>query len=226
MQYRLTPPEFLKFGAAYPCCGLHGLPVKLLASRFSSFLYIDYHCAEGEVDDVMARYGLKGYELVDLASIDPAEVIGMDWGHYAEHAKAELSRIARPPVSPFLKRYTFKRLHGYDDQHGKETLQVMFAGAESISFMGLTYNYLGITPNCLIHVRCGTAFGGNYREYPQDLSEPLRTNPAGLPQYFLVDTYGQRESCDDYLDLVTYYTLVERWPTANRGVLSLMELKI
>lgn len=210
---------------AYPCSGLHSLPVKLLASRFSHFLYVDYSRPEAEVDDVMARYGLKGYQLVDVASVDPREVIGINWEQYADNAKAELSQITRRISSPFLKRYTFNQLNGYDEQHGKATLQLLFACAESVSFMRLAYNRLGVTPTCLIHVRCGTAFGGNYREYPQDLSQLLRTNPAGLPQYILIDAYGQGESCDDYLDLVTEYSMIEQWLTADRGLLSLMQRK-
>lgn len=218
--------EFFQSAVAYPCSGLHGLPVKLLANRFANFVYIDYHCPQVEVDEVMDRYGVKGYELTDVAPIDPIEVIDMSWDQYTQCAESEYNLISRRTEASFLRLYTFNRLNGFDDQHGKETLQLMFAGAESISFMRLVYNRLAIAPACLIHVRSGLAFGGNYREYPQELARLLRSNPAGFPQYLVVDANGQREECGDYLDLVGWYVVEKRWPTADRGVLSFMQLKI
>ena len=58
------------------------------------------------------------------------------------------------------------------------------------------------------------------------LSQLLRSNPAGLQQYLVVDANGLNEAYGDYLDLVYRYVVEEQWPTADQGVLSLMRLKI
>lgn len=105
-----------------------------------------------------------------------------------------------------------------------QTSELMFARCEAIAIFISAFSRRKIAPKCLVHVRSGIAFGGNFSEDPRELKRTLLANKGGLPAFMLYDRMGS--SCDygDYLDLVEKYELVERWGYPDGGHLTLARL--
>ena len=216
----------LKSAVVYPCCALHGVPIKRLANRFSNFVYIDYKFTQEEVDEALEGHGLKGYELVAKTRLDPMALIGQSWEEYESSSQKLIGALTRQFEGASASLYTFKRLAHVDASQGGGTLNLIYARAEAVSFIDAAYNRVGIKPICLAHIRSGIGFGGNYTVYPKRLSGLMRSNSAGLPDFFFVDKRGRSKDYGDYLDLFEEYQIIEVWSYIDGGTLSLAQRRV
>ncbi|MBV5290033.1 MAG: hypothetical protein J0648_09430 [Pelodictyon phaeoclathratiforme] len=148
----------------------------------------------------------------------------MTWKDMAQRHDNTISRIHFEWTDPFVVLCRFKRMDGFFGDHGPETFEFMFACCEAIAAFISAFSRRNIAPKCLVHVRSGIGFGGNYRDYPKELKRVLLQNKGGLPAFMFYDSMGSNGECGDYLDLVKKYQLVERWGYPDGGHLTLAKL--
>lgn len=209
----------------YPCSGLHGTPVKLLSKRFNKFLYIDYMVDSDQLHSEMTK-GFKGYKAISEARTPPELVIGKSWHDYQEEHRSQISKIPFTWENPFIVLYKLERMQDYDERHGPLNFEFMFCRSEAVSSYLSIFSQKRITPKCLVHIRSGMGFGGNYSKYPTDLGNAVLNSRAGLPQNILYDCMGSTPGYGDYLDIISKYRALETWGYPDGGKLTLAELTI
>ena len=213
--------RFLKNCVFYPCSGLHGTPVKFLGKQFRRFLFADYSIDRGTFGEAVRGRGFKGYRLRAMEELDPEDIFGMSWNDFEYRNADTVSRLHFELRDPYLTLCHFERESGLDSKHGPPGFELMFACAEAIATFKAAFLQRSITPRCLVHVRSGIGFGGNFGDYPKKLRGALLKNPAGLPPFIFYDRMGSSKDYGDYLDLVEKYDPVERWGYSDGGFLEL-----
>lgn len=188
----------------YPCSGVHGFPIKFLGSRFQRFLYADYHVTR-ELFDYAIEEGCKGYQLTAMDELTPEAVFGMSWGKMLGRNSGTIKQIHFEWDNPFVVLCRFERTSDFDEEHGPEVFELMFAKCEAVAAFIEAFSRRNITPKCLVHIRSGVGFGGNFSEYPQVLANAVGENKAGLPSYMLYDRIGSDSKYGDYFPLVEEY---------------------
>jgi len=216
--------RFLKGCVFYPCSGLHGTPIKFLGKRFRRFLYADYEVDRQRFDEAIHGLGFKGYRLRTTEELGPENVFGMSWEDFARRNAETISRVSYEWRDPYLTLCRFKRDSDLDDSHGPPGFELMFACTEAIATFKAAFSQRNITPKCLVHVRSGIGFGGNFGNYPRELGIALLENKAGLPPFMFYDRMGSSRDCGDYLDLIEEYGPIERWGYPDGGFLELAKL--
>ena len=120
----------------------------------------------------------------------------------------------------------FERLPGYDDDHGPVAFELLFVRCEAIATFISVFSRRNIVPQCLVHIRSGIGFGGNFSEYPSELNRALLENQGGLPPFMFYDNMGSSRDCGDYLEIIEKYETVEKWGYPDGGFLKLAKKKI
>jgi len=203
--------EFLKTCVYYPCSNLSGLPVKFLGKRFQRFFYADYSVDREEFEKITREEGFKGYQLVTLEYLSPELVFGKRWGEIRRDHNGTFSQVHFEWHDPFIAYSLFRRQDGFGDDHGPETFELIFSRCEGVAAYMDAYSQRGIVPQCLVHIRSGLGFGGNFQKYPRMLRDALINNRGGLPKFMFYDDMGCNRSAGDYLDLVERYDMIEKW---------------
>ena len=191
----------------YPCSALHGGPVKFLGKRFQRFFYADYSIERAQFDKDTKEKGFKGYRLSKIDELTPEIVFGMSWKGIEQRYASTLSRVHFEWSNPYVVLCRFERAPNFDDAHGPVMFEVMFARCEAIASFISVFSRRNVAPKCLVHIRSGIGFGGNFSNYPRELKSALLANKGGLPAFMF---YGSR-NYGDYLDLVEKYKPVETW---------------
>ena len=207
----------------YPCSELHGVPVKFLGKRFQRFFYADYSVDREHLDKSIVE-GFKGYKLNAKVEITPDAIFGMPWKDFEHTYERTISQLPFKWSAPFMVLCRFERAVDLNDDHGPAAFEFMFGRSEAIATFRAAFSRRNIAPKCLVHIRSGIGFGGNYSAYPRDLRTALLENRGGLPAYMLYDNMGSSATYGDYLDLVKRYRQIERWGYPDGGHLTLAEL--
>lgn len=216
--------KYLRECVYYPCSGLHGTPVKFLGKKFQKFFYADYMTERKQLEMSIRREGFRGYQLCAMEEIDPEIVFGMSWEEVKRKHYDTISRVPFPWFDPFVLLCRFKRKPHFMDDHGPEMIELMFTRCEAIATFISAFSRRNIAPQCLVHVRSGIGFGGNFSAYPKELKRVLLANTGGLPKFMLYDRLGSTSNYGDYLDLVEKYEPVEKWGYPDGGHLTLAKL--
>ncbi len=205
----------------YPCSGLHGLPIKFLGHYFKRFFYVDYHISREEFDEAI-REGLKGYQLCETEELTPEMVFGLSWDSMRKKHASAFEKVDFEWNNPFVVRYQFERMGDFDDDHGPVSFELLFARCEAVTAYIEAFSRRSISPECLVHIRSGIGFGGNYSKYPQRLESAIGENKAGIPPLMMFDRMGSNKNSGDYLPLIDKYDdLVEIWGYPDGGRLTL-----
>ena len=213
--------RFLRDCVFYPCSGLHGTPINFLGKRFRRFLYADYSIERRKFDEAIHGRGFKGYQLRATEELNPENVFGLSWEDFERRNFETISRVTSDRHAPYLTLCRFERESGFDSKHGPPSFELMFVCAEAIATFKAAFSQRNITPKCLVHVRSGIGFGGNFGDYPQELRNALLENKAGLPPFLFYDRMGSSRDWGDYLNLVEDYDRLERWGYSDGGFLEL-----
>lgn len=203
--------SFLRQCVYYPCSALHEVPVKILSKRFRRFFYADYSVERAQFEKFIEEDGFKGYRLSATDELTAEFVFGMSWEGVRQKHCNTLSRLHFEWSEPFVVLSRFERASDLADDHGPASFEFMFARCEAIATFISTFSRRNIAPKCLAHIRSGIGLGGNFSDYPQELSRVLLANSGGLPGFMLYDQTGSSSNCGDYLDLIEKYESVERW---------------
>lgn len=217
---------FLGTCVFYPCSELHGTPIKFLGKRFRRFLCVDYSVERERFDEAVHGAGFKGYRLHATKELDPQNVFGMSWEDFERRNFETISRLTDDRHDPYLTLCRFERKSGFDSKHGPHSFELMFACAEAVATFKAAFLQRNITPKCLVHVRPGIGFGGNFSDYPKKLRSALLENQAGLPPFMFYDRMGSSSDCGDYLDLIERYVPIMRWGYRDGGFLELAKLNV
>lgn len=214
--------HFLRECVYYPCSHLHGTPVKLLSSRFSRFFYTDYSVTREDFQKELASGAFKGYRLAEQRELDPTEVFGVPWNDLRREHTDTYSRLHFDSSNPFTVLCIFQRESGLTDEHGPDSFQLMFARVEAIAALESAFSRRSISPKCLVHIRSGIGFGGNFSDYPRLLEQSLRGNRGGLPRFILHDSMAVGHG-GDHLQLIGDYRNLQTWGYPDGGYLKLVE---
>ena len=214
--------DFLRESVYYPCSGLHGTPIKFLSSRFQRFLYCDYSVAQEVFQKELDSRAFQGYRLSEQHELDPVDVFGATWNRLKQEHTDTYSRLYFDSSDPFITFCCFQRESHLTDSHGPDRFELMFARIEAIAALESAFVRRNIPPKCVVHIRSGTGFGGNFSEYPQHLEKSLQANSGGLPQFILHDSMAVG-SGGDHLPLIDEYREIQRWGYHDGGYLKLVE---
>lgn len=214
--------NFLSECVYYPCSGLHGTPVKLLSSRFQKFFFCDYFIKLQEFLNGVENGGFNGYTLTSLVDVSPEDIFGVSWDRFRSDNDETFSRLHFDWCEPFIAFCTFRREADVPGSHGPEKFELLFARSEAIATFDSVFSRHRISPKCLVHVRSGMGFGGNFSGYPRLLEDSLRTCRGGLPQFILHDSLGVGPG-GDRLQLINEYREVQTWGYPDGGYLRLVE---
>ena len=206
----------------YPCSGLHGTPIKFLGKRFQRFFYADYSVDREKLDRSIAE-GFKGYKLIAKIEMTPDTLFGMSWKDFEDTHKRTISQLHVVYSDPFIVLCRFERKIDFNNDHGPAAFEMMFSRSEAIASFKAAFSRRNIAPKCMLHIRSGIGFGGNFSSYPRELRAALLENRGGLPAYMLYDALGSNDYCGDYLDLVTRYRQIQKWGYPDGGHLTLAE---
>lgn len=217
--------SFLRECVFYPCSGLHGLPVKLLSSRFPRFFYADYSVEREKFNKAITEEGFRGYKLTTQVEVTPDSVFGVRWQVLKKEHHSTISAVPSEWSNPFVVRCRFERAVGLDNDHGPPALELMFSRCEAIAAFKSAFFRRNIAPKCLVHIRSGIGFGGNFPNYSKELAEAFRANKGGLSPFMLYDAMGSNPESNNYLDLVKDYVRVERWGYPDGGHLTLAKCR-
>lgn len=216
--------SFLRECVFYPCSALHGLPIKLLSSRFTRFFYADYSVDREKFNKAIKDEGFKGYQFATEVELTPDSVFGVSWKDLRQEHHSTISRVHGEWFNPFVVLCRFERAVGFDDSHGPPSFELLFARCEAISSLKSAFSRRNIAPKCLVHIRSGIGFGGGFSEYPRELSNALLVNRGGLPAFMLYDRMGSDKEYGDYLDLIERYEECERWGYPDGGFVAFARL--
>ena len=211
--------SFLKECVFYPCSALHGVPVKFLGNRFRRFLYVDYKIKRAEFDQSIEEGGFNGYQQSAVDELSPETIFGMSWDDVKESHCDTLSQVHSEWSEPFVVLSRFTRLPDFNDDHGPATFELMFVCCEAIATFISVFSSRNIVPKCLVHIRSGISFGGNFSEYPGELNRALLENQGGLPPFMFYASMGSSRGGGDYLDIIEEYETVETWGYPDGGFL-------
>lgn len=200
--------NFLEECVYYPCSELDGKPVTFLGKRFQRFFYADYSVDRARFDKFI-REGFTGYQLSAIDELSPEIVFGMSWKAVEQRCASTLSQVHFEWSAPFVVLSRFERVPAFNDDHGPATFEFMFARCEAIATFISVFSRRKITLKCLVHICSGIGFGGNFSEYPKELSHALLENDGGLPAFMFYDSMGSNRDFGDYLDLIEKYKPVE-----------------
>ena len=214
---------FLKECVYYPCSHLHGTPIKFLSHRFQNFVYCDYLVTRDELQHQLDAGGFAGYRLTDIVDVDSLDLLGTSWDDFIAQHHANFAHLPPEWADPFISLCTFRRQEGFPQAHGAEMFNLLFVRAEAVSTFVSAFSRRQVSPRCLVHVRSGIGFGGNFRAYPALMEAAVRANPGGLPDFLFHDAMGADPNCGDYLSLVEEYREVQTWGYPDGGYLRLAE---
>lgn len=91
------------------------------------------------------------------------------------------------------------------------SFELIYVCCEAISTYHSVFSKRGIQPRCLVYIRPGTAFGGNFSDYSEALERTMRANTGEMPEFILYDQSGGNAKRGDYLPLLDGYRPIQRW---------------
>lgn len=200
--------QFLANSVYYPCSGFDGTPVKFLGRRFQQFLYADYGKSLDDLNVAIRCHGFLGYLPEDEHDVPLSKL--------ANGRLAELSANGGNQGG-FARRIRFARTPHFSDQHGPRYFDLIYTNIEAIRIFSSVYSSRDITPKCLVYIRPGTAFGGNYSEYPELLECHVKLNRAGLPEFLLFDGFIGNPRATSSWPLLDHYKRECRWDYRSEG---------
>ena len=215
--------QFLRECVYYPCSNMHGTPLKFLSRKFSRFFYCDYSVTRQNFQKELESRGFRGYRLTEQREIDPTEVFGSSWNSFRREHEDTYSKLHFDSTNPFIDFCILQRESGLKEVHGPEKFELLFARVEALAALKSAFSRRRIPPKCLVHIRSGTAFGGNFYDYPQLLEKLLWSSGGGLPQYILHDSVAVGGG-GDRLQLIDEYREIKRWGYRDGGYLRLVKL--
>ncbi len=203
--------DYLREAVFYPCSGLDGTPVRFLGHRFQRYLYADYGVTRESFEKACRINGFLGYRVCSIKELDVQSVFQTSWKELASTYRSVFGQLDSDWTNPFILHAKFERLSDFPEEHGPTSFQLAYVCCEAITTFDSVFRKRGITPRCLVHIRPGTAFGGNFSAYSEVLERAMRANPGGMPEFVLYDRSGGNAKRSDYLPLLDGYQSIQRW---------------
>ncbi len=210
--------QFLNGSVFYPCSGLDGAPIKYVGKLFQRFFYADYFIPKSDFMWDFKYFGCRGYTTSSVEELDVRAAFGCSWEEIARNSADTIEKLPfkSPPFKwipedAFLALARFERIPGYPEDHGPERFEVLYAKCEAVAIFRATFSRFGVAPGCLANIRPGLGFGGNFRDYTEQLDRVVRENPAGTPEFLLYDHLGAEPRSGGYLPITSGYRKIRRW---------------
>lgn len=203
--------KYLREAVFYPCAGLDGTPVRFLGHRFQRYIYADYHVTRESFERACELNGFLGYRVSSIRELDVQSVFQASWKELAGTYSSIFKQLHFDWTNPFILHAKFERLADFPDKHGPSWFELIFVCCEAITTFHSLFSKRGITPKCLVYIRPGTAFGGNFSAYSEVLERVMRANTAGMPEFVLYDGSCGNAKRGDCLALLEGYQSIQRW---------------
>lgn len=203
--------KYLREAVFYPCAGLDGTPVRFLGHQFQRYIYADYGVSRESFEKACELNGFLGYRLDSIKELDVESVFQTSWKELADTYRSILRQLHSDWTNPFILLAKFERRADFPDEHGPSSFELIYVCCEAITTFDSLFSKRGITPRCLVYIRPGTAFGGNFSAYSDVLERVIRANTAGMPEFVLYDRSGGNAKRGDCLTLLDAYQPIQRW---------------
>lgn len=203
--------KYLLEAVFYPCAGLDGTPVRFLGHRFQRYVYADYGVTRESFKKACELSGFLGYRVSSIKELDVESVFQTSWKELADTYCSIFSQLHSAWTNPFILHAIFERLADFPEEHGPSSFELIYVCCEAITTFHSLFSKRGITPRCLVYIRPGTAFGGNFSAYSEELERVMRANTGGMPEFVLYDRSGGNAKRGDGLPLLDGYQPIQRW---------------
>jgi hypothetical protein len=191
--------ELLSESMFYPCSEDDGTPIKRCQHMFPLYVYVDYYFEKENIGKT-----LKYHDLVEEKELSPEELFNKSWEELYKEYEYFIKKLPFEFHNPYIVVCDFR--HQETNKHIL-TVNIKF---EAVAMYKELYIKNNTKPKGLAHLRCGLGFGGNYVSYIDELCRALLSNPAGLPEYILVDSLCV-PGRGDYLPILIYYEQINEW---------------
>ena len=183
--------EILRDSLYYPASSFDGDPVAYLAGCIVSFIYVDHHHAQDELEAELQESGFLGYERVGSRSVTERELTPHGWRpeHPAQNDRG--SRFQQDPVTPpFCTWSVFARSADYLPCHGPSRFSLLHVCADGRAAFQALYLSNGQRPKAVAVIQPGDEVFEN----PEGLfARNVLGNPEGPPEMLLYGGAGGRE---------------------------------
>jgi hypothetical protein len=189
--------KILKDSLFYPSSGFDGDPVKHLAGKIYSFIYVDYGYEETELENALQERGFNGYEVLGSRSVLPYELTPQGW-QQALPKKSDGNPLihARHIKKGFCKWIVFERKKEFQSDHGPHRFSLLYLCSEGVCTYQCLYISNRAYPKMVAIIQPGTGFGFNWTNFEDPdmiFGRNVLGNPFGVPDYILFGGIGPRK---------------------------------
>lgn len=188
----------------YPASGTDGDPVPCLNRLSRSFIYVDYHLSSEHVIEEMLHPGFRGYRIFAQRMVRQDEIINERYTPHDHPTQADGD--PRRPYNegwiytpPYAIWTIWDRREGYYDEHGPNRFSLFYLCADGVASFDALYYTWELRPLVFCIIRPGTGFGFNWTDFREPgliMHRLVMNNPAGIPEYMLVEEgLDESETC-------------------------------
>ena len=198
----------------YPCSGFDGKPVKYLAGKILSFVYVDYGYTRNELFAELEGRGFRGYDLVASRSISEPDLAPQGWRLPPLELHDGYPTKYRDRIKePFYEWLLFQRREDFPACHGPSRVSLLYLCADGVAAFYTLYVSNSIAPRIVAVIQPGHGFGMNWTNFedPRKIfSRSVLGNPGGRPEFLLYGGWGKPHhygsSCwPDYNENVCFF---------------------
>ena len=196
----------------YPCSGFDGKPVKYLAGKILSFVYVDYGYTRNELFTELEESGFHGYDVVASRSISERELAPQGWRPPPlEQHDGDPTRRCRWIKDSFCEWFLFQRREDVPASHGPSRFSLLYLCADGVAAFHALYVANSIAPKIVAVIRpgCGPLSGAwtDLTDSTKIFARSVLGNFGGQPEFLL---YGGWEDSDRYREPC--------WPDYSKNV--------
>ena len=199
----------------YPSSGFDGKPVKYLAGKILSFVYVDYGYTRNKLFDKLEEQGFRGYDLVASRSVSERELTPQGWHPPPlDPHDGDPERHRYWIKDPFCEWLLFQRREAVPACHGPSRFSLLYLCADGVAAFHALYVANSIAPKIVAVIRpgCGPlGMGWTDFEDPRKIfARSVLGNPGGRPEFLLYggweDSNRYRRPCwHDYSENVCFF---------------------
>lgn len=173
----------------YPACRFDGRPVKYLGSYSHSFVYVDFDVKREDLIDQLKTF--YGYELAFSRSLKRNDLCFRSYEPMMPTADDgnPLDSLRYGDGDVFAEWAVYDRGDLYGDDHGPLRFSLLYIGGEGAATFQSLYFSNRCSPSAIVLIK-SDGFSGNWTNFlepKQIFARSVMGNPAGQPEYMLVE---------------------------------------
>ena len=156
--------ELLADSVYYPACGFDGRPIRYLAGKYHSFIYVDYGVERAEAVDQLSTF--RGYAPAAWRDVRQEELTPQGWQPLPLQAGDGHPRQAKWwEKEPFALWAILERTPEYGPEHGPERFSLLYVGGDGVATFQALYHGNRATPAAVTIIQPGKAGEMNWTDF-------------------------------------------------------------